>query len=171
MTCETLKSCSFKGLSSPKELKTTWFNLTEGQGIQDITVIWDFQPSILNNIKEGLYVINLLYPYIGDKTGHYVAYYKKDKLRGSAEKIYFDPLGSLPPEDIVPYVNVVDLEGAQAINGNSCGYRCLTKLFKYALGYKPKYKIDIDNGKFKGDIKPETLFKSKREFKILNSLK
>lgn len=163
--------CSFHGLSSPDELKKTWFNMTEGQGIPDINVIWDFEPTMLNNIAEGLYVLNLLYPYIGNKTGHYVAYYKGSGLNpAAAEKIYFDPLGTLPPEDILPYVNVVDLEGAQAINGNSCGYRCLTKLFKYALGYKPEYKIDISNGKFKGDIKPETLFKTNREFKILKNL-
>lgn len=155
----------FHGLSSPEELKNTWFNLTEGQGIPDINVIWEFQPSICKDLQDGLYVVNLLYQYIGNKTGHYVVIYIKGK-----ERIYFDPLGCLPPEDILPYVNVVDLEGAQAINGNSCGYRCLTKLFKYALGYKPEYKIMIDDGKFIGDIKPETLFKTKREFKILSSL-
>lgn len=156
----------FHGLSSPNELKRTWFNLTEGQGLPNIEVIWDFQPSDLNNLSDGLYVLNLLYPYIGNKTGHYVAYFKQGD-----EKIYFDPLGSLPPENIVENVNVVDLEGAQAISGNSCGYRCLTKLFKYALGYKPEYKITIKDGVYDGDIKSETLFKTKREFEILNSLK
>ena len=156
---------NFHGLSSPEELKKAWFNMTEGQGIDDVNVIWNFEPSVLNNIAAGLYVLNLLYPYIGNKTGHYVAFYKKGN-----ERIYFDPLGTLPPKDILPYVNVVDLEGAQAINGNSCGYRCLTKLFKYALGYKPEYKIDIKGGKFVGNIKPETLFKTNREFKILNNL-
>lgn len=162
---------TFKGLSSPDELKQTWFNLTEGQGIKNINVIWDFQPRILggpsgsNELPDGLYVVNLLYPYIGNKTGHYVAYFKDND-----EKIYFDPLGCLPPEDILPYVNIVDLEGAQAINGNSCGYRCLTKLFKYALGYKPEYKIEIKGGAYVGDVKPETLLKTKREFEILKSL-
>lgn len=157
----------FHGLSSPDELKRTWFNMTEGQGLNDITVIWDFKPDTLTNLPNGNYILNILYSYIGNKTGHYVALYKNNN-----QIIYFDPLGSLPPKWITEKLKnfVVDLEGAQAISGNSCGYRCLTKLFKYNLGYMPDYKIYIDNNTYKGKLKPETIFKTKREFKILDSL-
>lgn len=46
----------FHGLSSPDELKRTWFNMTEGQGLNDITVIWDFKPDTLTNLPNGNYI-------------------------------------------------------------------------------------------------------------------
>lgn len=158
---------AFHGLSSPEDLKKTWFNMTEGQNFPKINIIWEFDENSLRNLPNGNYVCNILYSYIGNKTGHYIAIFKDDN-----QIIYFDPLGTLPPCWIVNELKsiIVDLEGAQAINGNSCGYRCITKLFKYNLAYYPQYFIKIDNGKYEGDLKKSTIEKTKREFEILKSL-
>lgn len=158
----------FRGLSSPEELKETWHNMTEGQEeFLPLDVVWSFDGEFLETINDGLYVCNLLYPYIGNNTGHYIAIYKN-----GADVYYFDPLGTLPPKWVNNYLKnyKIDLEGEQKINGNSCGFRCLTKLFKYCLGYFPKKFITIENDKIFGDIDEKTLEKTKREFKILNNL-
>lgn len=161
----------FHGLSSPDELQSTWFNMTEGQDLPMLKVIWEFDDNALNNIlnSEGLYVCNLTYKYIGNHTGHYIAIDHTD----DGHVIYFDPLGTLPPDWIISKIKdkrfVIDLEGAQAISGTSCGYRCLTKLLKYSLGVMPKYKLSKSEGL--KDLKPQTIKKTKREIEILNNLK
>lgn len=156
----------FNGLSSPEELKQTWFNMTEGQGFDDVNIIWNFDDT--TEIKEdGAYIVNILYKYIGNKVGHYVALYKnKDCL------IYFDPMGTLPPAWIAKMFKtfICDLEGCQAITGTSCGYRCLTKLFKYSLGYYPAYYVLFNGQNILGDIKENTFKKTRRELKILEEL-
>lgn len=174
----------FHGLSSPDELQSTWFNMTEGQGLPTLKVIWEFDDDALNNIlnSEGLYVCNLTYKYIGNHTGHYVAIFSNPE-----KVIYFDPLGTLPPDWIISRIFdlsnservspeglkdkrfVIDLEGAQAISGTSCGYRCLTKLLKYSLGVMPKYKLSQSEDL--KDLKPQTIKKTKREIEILKNLK
>lgn len=162
----------FHGLSSPDELQSTWFNMTEGQDLPTLKVIWEFDDNALNNIlnSEGLYVCNLTYKYIGNHTGHYVAIFSNPE-----NVIYFDPLGTLPPDWIISKLSksnkrfTIDLEGAQAISGTSCGYRCLTKLLKYSLGVMPKYKLS--NNEDLKDLKPQTFNKTKREIEILNNLK
>lgn len=162
----------FHGLSSPDELQSTWFNMTEGQDIPALKVIWEFDDDALNEVLkcEGLYVCNLTYKYIGNHTGHYVAFSNKDN-----QIIYFDPLGTLPPDWIISKMLtnkfkrfVIDLEGAQAISGTSCGYRCLTKLLKYSLGVMPKYKLSQTEDL--KDLKPQTIKKTKREIEILKNL-
>lgn len=173
----------FHGLSSPDELKSTWFNMTEGQDLPTLKVIWEFDDDALNSVlrSEGLYVCNLTYKYIGNHTGHYVAFSNKDN-----QIIYFDPLGTLPPDWIMSRIFdlsnservspegskdkrfTIDLEGAQAISGTSCGYRCLTKLLKYSLGVMPKYKLSQNEGL--KDLKPQTIKKTKREIEILKNL-
>lgn len=161
----------FHGLSSPDELQSTWFNMTEGQDLPTLKVIWEFDDNALNNIltSEGLYVCNLTYKYIGNHTGHYIAFSNKDN-----QIIYFDPLGTLPPDWIISKIKdkrfVIDLEGAQAISGTSCGYRCLTKLLKYSLGVMPKYKLSSQSSEGLKDLKPQTIKKTKREIEILNNL-
>lgn len=163
----------FHGLSSPDELKSTWFNMTEGQDLPTLKVIWEFDDDALNSVlnSEGLYVCNLTYKYIGNHTGHYIAIDHTD----DGHIIYFDPLGTLPPDWIISKLSksnkrfTIDLEGAQAISGTSCGYRCLTKLLKYSLGVMPKYKIS--NNEDLKDLKPQTIKKTKREIEILNNLK
>lgn len=162
----------FHGLSSPDELQSTWFNMTEGQDLPTLKVIWEFDDNALNSVlnSEGLYVCNLTYKYIGNHTGHYIAIDHSD----DGHIIYFDPLGTLPPNWIISTLSksnkrfMIDLEGAQAISGTSCGYRCLTKLLKYSLGVMPKYKFSqIEDLK---DLKPQTIKKTKREIEILNNL-
>lgn len=159
----------FHGLSSPDELQSTWFNMTEGQDLPTLKVIWEFDDDALNSVltSEGLYVCNLTYKYIGNHTGHYIAFSNKDN-----QIIYFDPLGTLPPDWIISKIKdkrfVIDLEGAQAISGTSCGYRCLTKLLKYSLGVMPKYKISKSEDL--KDLKTQTIKKTKREIEILKNL-
>lgn len=162
---------TFRGLSSPDELAQTWINLTEGQNIDNINIIFDFVDS--SQLKEGPNIINLLFKYIGNKTGHYVAVYKSKDLL-----IYFDPLGTIPPMWLVNnlqklnnYKSIyIDLEGSQKINGNSCGYRCLTKLLKYSLNLFPEYYIIINDNHVLGMLKPSTIEKTKRELKTLQRL-
>lgn len=178
----------FHGLSSPDELKSTWFNMTEGQNLPALRVIWEFDDNALNTVlnSEGLYVCNLTYKYIGNHTGHYIAINHTD----DGHIIYFDPLGTLPPDWIISKLSkltnkkfVIDLEGAQAISGTSCGYRCLTKLLKYSLGVMPKYKLSSQSSEMSKtsnslefapeglkDLKPQTIKKTKREIEILKSL-
>lgn len=205
----------FHGLSSPDELKSTWFNMTEGQNLPTLHVIWEFDDDALNTVlecealkkqnafcperSEGLYVCNLTYKYIGNHTGHYVAIFSNPE-----NIIYFDPLGTLPPDWIISRIFdlsnservspegskltnkkfVIDLEGAQAISGTSCGYRCLTKLLKYSLGVMPKYKLSSQSSEMSKtsnslefapeglkDLKPQTIKKTKREIEILKNLK
>lgn len=166
----------FHGLSSPDELKSTWFNMTEGQDLPLLQVIWEFDDDALNDVltSEGLYVCNLTYKYIGNHTGHYIAIFSNPE-----KIIYFDPLGTLPPDWIISRIFdlskdkrfVIDLEGAQAISGTSCGYRCLTKLLKYSLGVMPKYKLSqSESFEDLKDLKPQTIKKTKREIEILKSL-
>lgn len=162
----------FHGLSSPDELQSTWFNMTEGQDLPTLKVIWEFDDDALNNIltSEGLYVCNLTYKYIGNHTGHYIAI----DHTNDGHVIYFDPLGTLPPDWIISKIKdkrfVIDLEGAQAISGTSCGYRCLTKLLKYSLGVMPKYKLSSQSSEGLKDLKPQTIKKTKREIEILKNL-
>lgn len=164
----------FHGLSSPDELQSTWFNMTEGQDLPTLKVIWEFDDNALNSVlnSEGLYVCNLTYKYIGNHTGHYIAI---AHIPERGHIIYFDPLGTLPPDWIISKMLTnkfkrftIDLEGAQAISGTSCGYRCLTKLLKYSLGVMPKYKLS--NNEDLKDLKPQTIKKTKREIEILNNL-
>lgn len=179
----------FHGLSSPDELQSTWFNMTEGQNLPTLRVIWEFDDDALKSVLkcealkkqdafcpercEGLYVCNLTYKYIGNHTGHYIAIFSNPE-----NVIYFDPLGTLPPDWIISKLSkltnkrfTIDLEGAQAISGTSCGYRCLTKLLKYSLGVMPKYKLSSQSSEDLKDLKPQTIKKTKREIEILKNLK
>lgn len=194
-----LLSKMFHGLSSPNELKTAWFNMTEGQGLPELFVIWEFNEDSLNeflkNENEKCVVVNSLYKQNPNMVGHYVAIYKT-----KSEVIYFDPLATFPQKWVideffkffdatqsgnVSHSIVVDLDGAQSINGNSCGYRCLFKLLKYCLGYQPlNYAVLTDNANNPEDLGTRrvlwniskdnqkkfidtTIKKTKREFKII----
>lgn len=167
---------SFHGLSSPQELKDTWFNLTEGQGLNDVNIIWNFDETTLPQLKEGPNIVNILYKYIGNNTGHYVLIFKP---KGRVDHlIYFDPLAALPPEwvskEIYECFNskvVVDTSGEQSINGNSCGYRCLYKALMYSLGFPPHDTVVIKGLDVLTPIPDKTIQKTKRVFKILNELK
>lgn len=167
---------SFHGLSSPQELKDTWFNLTEGQGIGDVNVIWNFNESTLPQLKDGGNIVNILYKYIGNNTGHYVLIFKPSN---DARRIfYFDPLAALPPEWVSKGINecfaskvVVDTSGEQNINGNSCGYRCLYKALMYSLNFPPHDTVIINGLNVLTPIPNKTIQKTKRVFKILNELK
>lgn len=169
---------SFHGLSSPQELKDTWVNLTEGQGIGGVNVIWNFTESTLSQLKDGPNIVNILYKYIGNNTGHYVLIFKRQLAKRLASFIYFDPLATLPPEwvskEIYDTFNakvVVDTSGEQNINGNSCGYRCLYKALMYSLNFPPHDTVIINGLNVLTPIPDKTIQKTKRVFKILNELK
>lgn len=180
---------TFHGLASPNELKTTWFNMTEGQDLPDLNVIWEFDESALNNILESsydcslpsstsLFVVNCLYKVNPNMIGHYVALYKNQN-----ELIYFDPLATFPQKWVIDCCFkfdikiIVDLEGAQAINGNSCGFRCLFKLLKYCLGYMPENYAELFGNRIDWFIsRPDkknfintTIKKTKREIETIKT--
>lgn len=174
---------TFHGLASPNELKTTWFNMTEGQDLPDVNVIWEFDENALNNVLEssfGCYVVNCLYKVNPNMIGHYIALYKKENVL-----IYFDPLATFPQKWIIDEIFkvpnlkiIVDLEGAQAINGNSCGFRCLFKLLKYCLGYMPINYAELFKNKIDWYISREdkknfintTIKKTKREIETIKNV-
>lgn len=174
---------TFHGLASPNELKTTWFNMTEGQDLPDLNVIWEFDESALNNIlnlESGVYVVNCLYKINPNMIGHYIALYKKNN-----ELIYFDPLATFPQKWFIDccfkFDNIkliVDLEGAQAINGNSCGFRCLFKLLKYCLGYMPENYAELFENRIdwfisrndKKNFINTTIKKTKREIETIKNV-
>lgn len=174
---------TFHGLSSPNELKTAWFNMTEGQNIPSVDIVWEFDETALNKIlnstssQASLYVVNCLYKVNKDMIGHYIALFKPPTQSDSEDiqqLIYFDPLATLPQKWFVDCCLasgvkiVVDLEGSQAINGNSCGFRCLFKLLKYCLGYMPTTFAELYNGRVdwyvpKDKNKNEVMSKEKKK--------
>lgn len=134
------KSASkFEGLSSPAELQQTWFNMTEGQGLPLLFVIWEFTPKVMP-LHDGIYVVNIAYEHTGDGIGHYVAMAVAD-----ASIWYFDPIGTLPPRWLFEQFHkfylrtTIDLTGGQRLNGTSCGYRCLVQLAVYLIDGKDMY--------------------------------
>lgn len=166
---------SFHGLSSPQELKDTWFNLTEGQGLNDINVIWNFNEASLSQLTDGPNIVNVLYKFVENDTGHYVLIFKP---KGRNCFFYFDPLGALPLEWISKGINecfgakiVVDTSGEQKINGNSCGFRCLYKALLYTLGFPPHDSVIIKGLDVLTPVPDKTIQKTNRVFKILNELK
>lgn len=192
---------TFHGLASPNELKTTWFNMTEGQDLPDLNVIWEFDESALNDILKndfGCYVVNCLYKINPNMIGHYIALYKKHEIddlgNEVSELIYFDPLATFPQKWMIDEIFntkcqqskivkfdvklIVDLEGAQAINGNSCGFRCLFKLLKYCLGYMPENYAELFENRIDWNISRNdkkkfintTIKKTKREIETIKNV-
>lgn len=173
---------TFHGLASPNELKTTWFNMTEGQDLPDVNVIWEFDENSLNdilNLESGVYIVNCLYKINPNMIGHYIALYKNKN-----ELIYFDPLATFPQKWMIDEIFkfdvklIVDLEGAQAINGNSCGFRCLFKLLKYCLGYMPENYAELFENRIDWNISRTdkknfintTIKKTKREIETIKNV-
>lgn len=132
-------SSKFEGLSSPAELQQTWFNMTEGQGLPLLFVIWEFTPKVMP-LRDGIYVVNIAYEHTGDGIGHYVAMSVADDSIW-----YFDPIGTLPPRWLFEQFHkfyqhtTIDLTGGQRLNGTSCGYRCLAQLVIYLVDGKKMY--------------------------------
>lgn len=132
----------FSGLSSPDELKNTWKNLI-WENVPDLNVIFDYtNPSQLKNLYN---IINICYRFKGNDIGHYVAIYKtNDKL------IYFDPLRGIPDPNLIKDLESFNIpiyiskDGEQRINGNSCGFHCLTFLYNIFRKKDVKLMSDYD---------------------------
>lgn len=127
MTEESKNIVKFSGLSTPEELKKTWKNLI-WKNVPDLNIIFEYTNP--NQLKKQYNIINVCYRYKGNATGHYVSIFLTDKYI-----IYFDPLKGIPDKNLVKDLESFNLpiyiskDGEQKINGNSCGFHCLTFLY------------------------------------------
>lgn len=127
MTEESKNIVKFSGLSTPEELKRAWKNLI-WKNVPDLNIIFEYTNP--NQLKKQYNIINVCYRYKGNATGHYVSIFLTDKYI-----IYFDPLKGIPDKNLVKDLESFNLpiyiskDGEQKINGNSCGFHCLTFLY------------------------------------------
>lgn len=150
MTEESKNIVKFSGLSTPEELKRTWKNLI-WKNVPELNVIFEYTDP--NQLKKQYNIINICYRFKGNATGHYVSIFLTDKYI-----IYFDPLRGLPDKNLIKDLesfNVpiyISKDGDQRINGNSCGFHCLTFLYNLYRHKEISLMTDEDLVKHKDKI-------------------